>query len=193
MDLLFGQHAGWFAAPAIIGTAFFVIRLFFLMTGLGHAHDVNLDAGADVATDPTHPDPAQAFKALSIQSVATFMMGFGWAGLGAYRGMAMEVVPSILIGLLGGAGMVWLLGLLLKGIHDLQSSGNISIDSTIGHEGDVYVTVPAAGGGRGQVRVTVNNRQRLYNAVADAGEIRPPTRVRVVKVNQDNTITVTPA
>lgn len=192
MDLLFGQHAGWFAAPAIIGTAFFLLRLLFLMTGLGHAHDMNFDVGGDIHTDPIHPDPAQAFKALSIQTIATFLMGFGWAGLGGYRGMGMDMLPSLGVGVLGGAAMVWLLGLLLKAIYDLQSSGNITIDGTIGHEGDVYVTVPANGKGRGQVRVTISNRQRIYNAVSSGDEIKPSSRVRVTNINQDHTLTVTP-
>lgn len=192
MELLFGQHAGWFAAPAILGTAFFIIRLVFMMTGLSHAHDVGMDIG-DAVGDPGHTDPSQAFKALSIQSAATFMMGFGWAGLGAYRGMGLEIVPSVVVGIAGGLAMVWLLGLLLKAVYDLQSSGNIAIADTVGRVGDVYLTVPSANGGRGQVRVTINNRQRVYDAVTDEQEIKPPSRVRIIRVNGDHTLTVVPA
>ncbi len=195
MDLFFGQAAGWFAAPAIIGTAFFIIRLVLMTTGFGHGHDV--DAHDVVLSDHStdhHSDPSQAFKALSLQSIATFMMGFGWVGLGAYRGWGMNVVESLFLGILGGVAMVWLLAVLLRNMYKLHASGNISINSALNHVGDVYVTVPAAGHGRGQVRVTINNRQRIYNATSTAPTDLPPsTRVRVVEINQDNTLSVSPA
>lgn len=195
MDLLFGQSAGWFAAPAIIGTAFFIIRLVLMTTGLGHGHD--FDAHDVTLSDHSvdhHTDPSQAFKALSLQSVATFMMGFGWVGLGAYRGWGMNVVESLFLGILGGVAMVWLLALLLRNMFKLHASGNIPISSALNHVGDVYVTVPAQGHGRGQVRVTINNRQRIYNATSTAAaDLTPSTRVRVVQVNDDNTLTVAPA
>lgn len=195
MDLFFGQAAGWFSFAAFLGTAFFLIRLVLLSTGLGHGHD--FDAHDVVLSDHSvdhHTDSSQAFKALSLQSIATFMMGFGWAGLGAYRGGGMNAVESVAVGIIGGVAMVWLLAMLLRNMFKLHASGNIPITAAIDHVGDVYVTVPAAGNGRGQVRVTVNNRQRIYNATSTASTDLPPsTRVRVVKVNQDNTLSVSPA
>lgn len=195
MDLLFGQAAGWFAAPAILGTAFFLIRLVLMSTGLGHGHDFDAHdvALSDHSVDH-HTDSSQAFKALSLQSIATFMMGFGWAGLGAYRGGGMTTVESIFVGILGGLAMVWILAVLLRNMYKLHASGNIPINAALDHVGDVYVTIPAQGHGRGQVRVTINNRQRIYNATGTTpAELPPSTRVRVVQVNDDNTLTVAPA
>lgn len=195
MDLFFTQAAPWFAVPAILGTAFFLIRLILMTTGLGHAHDI--DGGDVVLSDHAvdhHTDPAHAFKALSIQSIATFMMGFGWSGLGAYRAWGVGVPESMAIGVIGGVAMVWILATLLRNMYKLHASGNISIDAAIDHVGDVYVTVPAAGKGRGQVRVTINNRQRIYNATSTLPtDLTPATRVRVVQVNEDNTLSVMPA
>jgi membrane protein implicated in regulation of membrane protease activity len=116
-------------------------------------------------------------------------MGFGWGALAGYRGMGWEIPGSIAVGAAAGLGMVYLLGVMMKGMADLQTSGNISIKSAEGLEGDVYVTVPS-GSGRGQVRVNIDNRQRIYNAVSSGEELASGTRVRVVRVNQDNTLTV---
>ncbi|UCD76566.1 MAG: hypothetical protein JSV91_06500, partial [Phycisphaerales bacterium] len=60
----------------------------------------------------------------------------------------------------------------------------------VGHEGSVYVTVPAAGKGRGRVRVVIGDRQRMYSAISEGGELARNSQVRVVRVNEDNTLTV---
>ena len=94
MEMFFGDNAGWFALPAFVGTAVFVIRIALLMVGHhGDSGDLHLDSG-----DAHHGDPGEAFKALSIQSIAAFLMGFGWAALGAYRGSGLHWAASVAIG-----------------------------------------------------------------------------------------------
>ncbi len=188
LDQLFSGYAAWFAVPAIVGTAVFLIRLVLMLVG-GAAGDLDFSVDHGAA-DLHHGDPGDALKILSIQSLFAFAMGFGWVGLGGLKGGGWGFTPSLLAGVAGGVGMVWLLGLLLKGVHDLQSSGNVAIDAAMGREGDVYATIPAGGQGRGQVRVTLAQRQRIYNAVTEGEELPSNTRVRVTKVNQDNTLTV---
>lgn len=191
-DLLFDNGAAWFSIPAIVGTVFFTIRIVLLL--VGGAADMDLDLDADVSAPDhvvDHLDSTHAFQILSIQSVAAFMMGFGWGGLGALRGAdgwAWWAVMASAIA--GGAVMVWLLGLTLKAVYDLQASGNVAIDAAMGREGEVYCAVPARGEGRGQVRITVQQRQRIYNAVTEGEALPTSTRVKVTRVNGDNTLTV---
>ncbi|MBL8876701.1 MAG: NfeD family protein [Phycisphaerae bacterium] len=184
LELFFGDNAGYFALPAALGTAFFLFRLVFLM--LGHAHGMDFDSHVD----PSHPDPGEAFKLLSLQSVSTFSMGFGWGGLGAYRGGGMSWQTSVLVAIVAGVGMVWLLALMLKAVFDMQQSGNITLDSALGGEGEVYVSIPAAGQGSGQVRLVLNERMRIVNAKSEGQAIGSTQRVRVVRVHQDNTVGV---
>src|SRR6185295_12813189 len=152
-----------------------------------HAGDVHVGAADH------HGDSGEAFKALSLQSIVAFLMGFGWTGFGAYRGSHIATLPSIAIGVAGGVAMVWLLGILLKGMYDLQSSGHIDIHAAVGQEGDVYLTVPSRGEGRGQVRVTLQERQRIWNAITEGEALPTSTRVKVTRVNDDNTLTVSQA
>jgi hypothetical protein len=187
-ELLFSDYAAWFGVPAVIGTIFFVLRLVMMMVGgdIGHG---DFDAsGAELH----HGDPAEAFKILSVQSIAAFAMGFGWGGLGALRGSDWSWPASVLFALGCGIGMMWLLAMLLRALMAMQSSGNVSLNDAIGAEADVYVTVPAQGGGRGQVRVVINNHQRIYNAIAEGEAIPSHARVRIVRINEDNTVTVSP-
>lgn len=194
-ELLFGGNAAWFSIPAIIGTVFFALRVVLMLVGGAADLDLDLDAdvggaGATLGETDVHWDSGHAFQVLSIQSLAAFVMGFGWGGLAALKGSGWEWPAVIVTSLVCGAGMVWLLGLLLKGIHDLQASGNVSIHAAVGHEGDVYCTIPGEGRGRGQVRMTIQNRQRIYNAVTLGEDLPTSTRVRVTQVNEDNTLTV---
>ena len=189
LDLLFSNHVAWFGVPAVIGSVFFVLRMVLMLVGgdLGHG---GMDAhGVDVH----HGDSSDAFKLLSVQSIAAFLMGFGWGGLAAHVGADWPWTASTLFAFGCGIGMVWLLAMLLRAMISLQSSGNVSLDDAVGVEADVYVTVPAEGHGRGQVRVVINNRQRICNAVTQGEALPSRSRVRIINVNKDNTVTVTPA
>jgi hypothetical protein len=198
-DLFFSDHAAWFAVPALIGTAFFTLRLVLMMLGLHHGGDLSVDVGHGDVHAPSgggvdhDTDSSDAFRILSIQSIAAFAMGFGWGGLGGFRGADWTFAVSTVFGLGTGIGMWWLLALLLKALFDLQSSGTTAAEDTIGAEGDVYANIPEHGSGRGQVRVTVADRQRIYNAISSGEALPSQTRIRVINVNEDNTLTVTPA
>jgi hypothetical protein len=194
-DLFLGGGAAWFTVPALIGTVFFVLRMVLMLVGGDAGGDVDVDVdvgGVDVDTDLSHADPGDAFQILSIQTIAAFLMGFGWGGLGGLKGAGWGVTASFTFGLAGGAGMVWLLAKLLQAVFRLQASGNVGIDQTLDLEGSVYIAIPGDGG-RGRVRLIVNNRERFFNAVSEDEVLEPQTRVRVLRVNDDNSVTVTRA
>ncbi|MCZ6918680.1 MAG: hypothetical protein O7I93_18035 [Gemmatimonadetes bacterium] len=197
-ELLFGPIAVWFTVPALVGTLFFSLRLALMFVGGaegGVDADIDLDVGVDVdmGVDADVDHSTEAFTVLSLQSIAAFMMGFGWGGLGGLRGAGWSVIMSTAFGITAGIGMVWLLGKLLQGVYRLQSSGNVSINSTIDLEGSVYTAIPGRGQGRGQIRLIVGDRERFYRAVTEGEPLSSRERVRVVRVNDDNSVTVTRA
>ena len=190
MDLFFGNNASWFSIPAFLGTFFFVLRLGLMFVGGDGDVDADFDVDADLGDVD---DSSGAFKLLSVQSIAAFMMGFGWGGLGGLKGAGWDPSTSLLFGVALGAGMVWMLGKLLEVVYRLQSSGNVPIDAALGVEGSVYVAVPPRHEGRGRVRLLIGNRERFLNAVTDAEPIESNVRVRVTAINDDNTVTVSRA
>lgn len=195
MDILFGGNAALFGVTAVIGTLFFLGRT-VLMLLAGDAdmhHDLGFDAdvghvdGADLGD---HTDSSTAFKVLSIQAIAAFLMGFGWGGLGVVRGWGMPVFAGVAAGTVTGAGMTWILGKLLRWIARMQSSGTLPMESALYEEGIVYVTVPERRLGRGEVRVVVNDRMQYYPAVTEGTALDTQTIVRVTAINEDHTLTV---
>ena len=86
--------------------------------------------------------------------------------------------------------MTWILATLLRWMYSLESTGNVSIQMALGVEGEVYANLPARGEGHGQVRIVVDSRQRIYNAVSDGDAIPTGSRIRVTEVNSDRTLTV---
>ena len=182
-ELFFGDNAAWYVIPAIVGTTFFTLRIVLMLVGLGHGD-------LEFCHDVDHPDSSHDFQIFSLQSIAAFAMGFGWGAFAAYRGTQWGIGGELASGGICGTGMVWILAVSLRAMADLQSSGNVSISSAVGREGEVYVTVPAGGSTRGQVRLVIEERQRIYNAISGEDDLPRGTRVRVVKVNEDNTLTV---
>jgi membrane protein implicated in regulation of membrane protease activity len=183
LEVLFNNGAAWFTVPALTATAIFVMQLVLMLVG---ADDGGLDLDIDVGAQAHHS--TFVFHILSFQAIAVFVMGFGWGAFASYRGMGWDYFTSVILGAVCGGALVWLLYLLLKALHDLQSSGNIPLHATVGREGQVYTGIPE--GGAGQVRLVVGNRDRTYTARSAAGAIERGQRVRVVSVNPDNTVTV---
>ncbi len=199
------DFAPLFAIPAIAGSFFFLLRFIMMIAGAGFdgdagghdmgGHDLgahDFDAGGDAGDGASHhhDDSTDSFKVLSIQSIAGFIMGFGWGGLGAYRGLGWDIEMSLLAAIAGGGLIVWILAMIFKSIGLLHASGNIAIQDAVGCTGSVYVGVPARNEGRGKVRLVVNSRARIFNAVSSGEELPRNTRVKVVMVNRDNTVTI---
>lgn len=211
IDLFFNGQAAWFALPAFVGTFVFALRLVLMVLGasmdvgdvdmavdfdgdfdvdLGGDVDMNMDTGGalegDAGSDAT-------FKVLSFQAIAAFLMGFGWGGLGGVLGAEWSFLMSFLVALAAGSGMVWLVTRMMRFMYGMESSGNIHMRSALGREGNVYTTVPPHGNGLGQVQVIIDHRQRTYNASGESDTPIPTgSRVKVVRVNSNGTLTVTP-
>lgn len=187
LDAILSGQALWFGVPAIAGTGLFLLRLIMMLTGLGGDLDGGDDGGADVEH---HHDSTWIFKLLSVQTLAAFAMGFGWAGVGALNGSNLPMGVSILIALAGGIAMVWLLGMLLRSVVGLEASDNIDIRQAVGLTGSVEVMVPGSGRGSGRVSVVVKNQRCSYNAVTEGEDLPSRTAVLVLGVTDDRSLKV---
>lgn len=196
LDLLFSGDAAWFTIPALLGTGVFLIKLVLMLSGGSDDLDVGGDASAGHAGHDFHDGHGHGSGLMaiaSIQGASAFLMGFGWAGLGALQGMNLGLFPSLGIGVLGGVAMGGIFVALLSTTRKLSSSGNVNFAEAKGSTGEVYATVPANGQGRGQVKIVVSGRQRILQAVSVGESIATGITIKVVEVRPDNSVVVTPA
>lgn len=195
IDTLLANGAVWFTGAALIGTGVFFIKLVMMLFFGSDGDAPGMDhAGGHVGGhDSVHDGHADTVAGLlSIQGAAAFSMGFGWAGLLGRSGLGFDIPASIGMGLAGGAIMCAVLLVLLRGMRSMESSGNVQLSKTLDAEGEIYADVPAAGTGRGQLRLVTSGRMRIVQAIAADGQPPIPTgsRAKVVRVNPDNSVTV---
>jgi membrane protein implicated in regulation of membrane protease activity len=184
MAAYFSQFNGvevFFLVCAVVGGAFVGIRFVMLLSGL---HD---GGGGDATTsghdlDGHHADSDVGFKLLSLQGITSFLMMFGLVGMAFYHESRMGILISMIGGLAAGLASVWIIAKMFALVVRLQSSGTIPIESTVGAQGKVYLTIPENGTGR--VLISVRNSLREYDASSqDNRRIETGKPVRVVWVD----------
>lgn len=196
IDLFFGPDTVWYGVPALIGSLFFVLRLAMVAAGIDIGDGADGDAaggiddagGVDEGLD--HAESSSIFKFLSIQTITAFCMGFGWGGLLGLRTLGYDLAGSLATAVIGGVAFAWLIIWCFKLMYAMESSGNVSIRQALGCEGVSASMIPADGEGTGRVRLTIGDRQRAYGARTEGEAIGMNARVRVTRVNDDNTVTV---
>jgi hypothetical protein len=170
-----------------IGASVFQLLLFSAALVGGHDFD-----------HPSDPDDAGmqgaegAVKFLSLRAMIAFAVGFGWAGvLFIDEGFALATVIGIAV-LTGMLFMALIYG-VMRFMVSLKADGTLNYANAAGLEGKVYVTIPAARAGEGQVELLLQGRLVTITAVtAHAAALPPHTAVRVDAV-EGNTLVVSPA
>lgn len=178
-----GLDTAVYAGMALLGTALFVLRM-LLMFALG------LDFDGDV--DFEDIEHGTGFSLFSLQSIIGFFMGAGWAGLAARLEWGLDTPMSALIA--GGFGVVLMVlsAALMFAALKLKHEVNYEMDDATGKIGTVYMTIPAKGGGTGQVRVSISGRQMTVDAVSSGEKLDAFTAVRVDEVRGDKVLVVSP-
>lgn len=129
---------------------------------------------------------------LSVRSVIAFFAGFGWGGVVAVRG-GLSLPMAILVASLIGGALMLSVYFLMRLLFSMRYSGTLDYQNAIGQVGNVYLPVPAAMAGAGQVEVLVQGRLAVVRAFTRHEETlgnRVP--VRVVGVIDQQTLLVDP-
>jgi hypothetical protein len=185
-----------FLVFAIAGTVLFAVRLILQFLGGGVHHDIGApvdvvptDVGTTDGGDVSGHDAYLSFKLLSFQGLTAFFMMFGWVGLAMMHQSGQGPLVSVVAAIGAGLVTVWIISWMFHWAGSFQSSGNINVHNAVGQEGEIYLGIPPAG--IGKVKVTVQERQRIYNAVSkDKTEIKTGQRVRVTEVTPQDVLIV---
>ena len=177
-------------ASTIIGGTLFILRLGMMLLGgdLGSdGGDVPVDTG-DLDISGDHADADISFKLLSVQGLTSFFMMFGLVGLALLRA-DLHVLLTILGGAIAGLVTVAVTGVIFSQMKRLQTEGTINIQTTIGSEGTVYLTIPK--NGTGQVQVIAQGSLKIFDAVSsNKNQIATGEKIRITGVASGNTLIV---
>lgn len=169
---------------AIIGGTILVLQFTMLLFGVGG--DSDLDHG-----DVGH-DQGAFLKLFSLQTISTFLTFFGLVGLGTER-LGWSPLTVAVTATAAGVAALLLVARLMRALSQLHSQGNVDLHNAVGHTGNVYLRIPAAGHGQGRVLMQVQGRTVECRAIHRGGvEIPTGARVRVVERTDDDTLVVEP-
>ncbi len=187
-----------FVVCALIGGLLYLGWLVLQFVGVSGDADIDLDGGGHVHLDSGSIDTTTgevsgtadiSFTMMSFQGISSFLTMFGLAGLTLHSEMGLQPTISLLGGAAAGVGTAYALGRLFSMAQRLQSSGSINMANTVGSEATVYLTIPAQG--IGKIRLTVQGRLRIYEAISEGAEPVPTGAiVRVIKVVDGNRLLI---
>ncbi|MCS5527431.1 MAG: NfeD family protein [Candidatus Poseidoniales archaeon] len=165
-----------FMMSAFLGTAFFLILMAMMMLGdiLGGVFDSVFDTDMSMDSD-------LSFELFSIQGLAAAVMMFGYVGMFTLSATDTEVF-AVIAGGFAAASSMYGVGLMLKGISNLQADGTMKYEDSIGERGQVYSRIRANESGEVQVAVdgtlrTLTARAQNKSLHIDTGEF-----IRVIDV-----------
>ena len=156
-----------FMMCAFFGTAFFLILMALMMVGdiMGGVFDSVFDTDISMDSD-------LSFELFSIQGLAAATMMFGYVGMFTLQATDTQVYAVIAGGVAAAASMYGV-GLMLKGITNLQADGTMKYDDAVGERGQVYSRIRP--NESGEVQVTVDGTLRTLTARAKDRTLHIPT------------------
>lgn len=166
--------------------ATFVMALQLLAMLLGFdGGDGDVEMGGDLDGDA-------GVHILSVRSIIAFFAGFGWGGVVAVRG-GLSLPMAILVAFLIGGALMLTVYFLMRLLFSMRYSGTLDYKNAIGVVGNVYLPVPGAMAGAGQVEVLVQGRLAVVRAFTrHTGTLGNRVPVRVVGVIDQQTLLVDP-
>jgi membrane protein implicated in regulation of membrane protease activity len=182
---------------AVIGGTILVVQTLLITMGAGSDGDVDTDPGDFHDGDihdlhDGHSHGADSFlKIFSFKTLVAFVTFFGLGGLASAKGGTAEA-PSILVALAAGVLALFSVAYLMGAISRLQSKGNVDLKNAIGKAAKVYLHVPGERSGAGKVMVAVQGRKVEARAMTPGPAIPTGAEVRVVAVNEADTLEVLP-
>lgn len=160
----------------------------FLLVGAFMGGGSDFDHGVDSHDGST----TDSVKVLSLRILVAFFVGFGWMGVLAQR---QQLPGGTTVLMAAGSGLVFMLLMFatMRMLMTMRHDGSLRYENAIGHQGKVYVTIPPARAGVGQIEVMLQGRLITADAVTDEpGALAPRSGILITSLMPPNTFVVKP-
>lgn len=184
-----GIDATAYFVLAMVGTLLFLLKV-VLTVFSGVDADYDLGIGGDGDGSGGFNADAGSFSLFSTLSIVAFLMGAGWMGLIARAGWELGSIPSGLLAIVFGLGLMFLAAGMMWSMQRLNSTPREDLNSAVGATAKVYLSIPARGEGAGEVQVTVSGRQRTIAAVSADQPLEAWDTVKVREIRDDGVLIV---
>jgi len=177
-----------FSLQLFEGIGFFGLVLVILQAifGLvvGHDGDTHTDSGVDA-----HGGHGGYANYLSLKSISALLLGFGFGSAVIERAgfsVALSALGGLIIGLLISATYLT----LMKSLYDLKSDGTAVLSEAVNRTGTVYLPVPPANSGSGEIQVSFGGRLQNVRAFTQGPALPCGTSIRVLSLSGDQAVIV---
>lgn len=177
----------WFLA--IVSSVIFIIQAIMTFVGFDSDADIELADAPDAIPESGDADfDADGFHLISVKSVVSFILGFGWTGV-----LFWDTIESPLwLGLLAFIiGMVFmsLIAFLLFQVKKLDKDNTFRVEKIIGMNAEVYLRIPANRKDTGKIIVSLNGSMHELEALTDGEELATGAKVKIsAKVDGETVI-----
>lgn len=177
-----GKALQIFYGIAITTSAVMLFQLVLMLFGMDGDSDFDVDDLDDHGTGGI----------LSVRTVTAFFVGFGWSGVAALEA-GWSLLPTIVVSTAVGSVFMGGVFALMRTLYGMRYSGTLDYRNAVGNVGNVYLRIPAAMAGPGQVEVLVQGRLRVVQAFTRADrQLGNNERVRVTDLMDETTLLVEP-
>ncbi|WP_194775761.1 serine protease [Pararhodonellum marinum] len=130
-----------------------------------------------------------SFRIFSFKNLVNCLLGFGWTAIAFF-----DLVPNkpvlMAVSFLIGCFFVVLYYLIIIQIQKLSEEEGFKLQSTLGKDALVCLTIPENKEGVGKIQVSINGTTREVKAITEGESLLPGTLVKILKVDSDELLLV---
>lgn len=177
-----GRALQIFYGIAISTSALMLFQMVLMLFGMDGDSDFDVD---DI-------DDHGGGGILSVRTITAFFVGFGWTGVTTLEA-GWTLLPTIVVSTLVGGAFMGGVFAVMRTLYGMRYTGTLDYRNAVGNVGNVYLPIPAAMGGPGQIEVLVQGRLRVVQAFTRADRrLGNNERVRVTDLMDETTLLVEP-
>lgn len=175
---------------AAVSSVIFIIQAIMTFVGFDSDSDIELaDAPDEIPASGDADFDADGFHLISVKSIVSFILGFGWTGVLFYD----TIENPLWLGLLAFVvGMIFmsLIAFLLFQIRKLDKDNTFRIEKVIGMNAEVYLRIPAARKDTGKINVSLHGSMHELEALTEGEEIPTGGKVKIIAKVDGETVVV---